>query len=175
MTWLPGMDPGHRREGDDEWYTPPDILEAVRLALVDHPGHMIDLDPCSAPNSFVPADVRYLGGGLTEPWFGTVFCNPPYSDVSPWLLRCASHHQTTGNNVVALLPARAEIDAWHRFVWPTATTLFFPKGRIRFVKPDGGTAGSGKTTPVFVCWGANVGEVLQSMYPGDGALVGVLR
>ena len=73
------------------WYTPAAIVEAARLAL----GGRISLDPasCATANATVKADVYHAEvfdgpecstvDGLSVPWFGTVFLNPP-SPPRPW-------------------------------------------------------------------------------------------
>ena len=73
------------------WYTPGYIVEAARCAL----GGYISLDPasCATANATVRADVYHaevLDGpecstadGLSVPWFGSVFLNPP-SPPRPW-------------------------------------------------------------------------------------------
>lgn len=154
MAWLPGMEPRRpaQHDGDgDEWYTPPAYVRALCAAL----GGSIDLDPCAAPSSPVAAvhriDVRAGGDGLTDPWPGSggVFCNPPYSNVGPWLARCAAAGRD--RLVVAMVPARTEIGAWHDHVWPSAAVVF-PRGRPRFVAPDGRVYGNGKVAIALPCW-----------------------
>ena len=54
----------------DDWYTPPDIFDALGL--------IFDLDPCSpGPAHWVPARKIYTkeDDGLVQPWSGTVFMN----------------------------------------------------------------------------------------------------
>jgi phage N-6-adenine-methyltransferase len=62
----------------DEWYTPPDILDAVRRVL-----GKIDLDPASNTkaqrNVQAKAYFTKQDDALTKEWYGRVFCNPPYS------------------------------------------------------------------------------------------------
>jgi hypothetical protein len=153
MVWLPGLEPPTPAQPDgdgDEWYTPPAYVRAISASLGG-----IDLDPCSAPASPVKArhriDVRSGGDGLTDRWPGSggVFCNPPYSDVGPWLARCRAVGRD--RHVVAMVPARTEIRAWHEDVWPFASVVF-PRRRPRFVAPDGRVYGSGKVAIALVCW-----------------------
>ena len=57
----------------DDWYTPPDIFDALGL--------IFDLDPCSpGPARWVPARKIYTkeDDGLVQSWSGTVFMNPPF-------------------------------------------------------------------------------------------------
>lgn len=59
-----------------EWYTPASFVEAARRVM-----GRIDLDPAShaEANLTVKADVFYTeaDNGLTQPWFGSIFINPP--------------------------------------------------------------------------------------------------
>lgn len=73
---------------NDDWYTPRWIFEAAGIEF--------DLDvaaPIDRDFQHVPAR-RYLTAiedGLTTPWEGTVWCNPPYSGSTPWVEKWAAH------------------------------------------------------------------------------------
>jgi len=82
---------------NDEWYTPRWIFDAASLVF--------DLDVCApvAPEFRTCPARRYLtvlDDGLTAPWSGLVWMNPPYSGVAPWVTRWVAHPAG-----LALLPA----------------------------------------------------------------------
>lgn len=66
------------RTGDDEWYSPSEIVEMARATMGS-----IDLDPASneTANRTVKATVFYdkTSDGLRQPWSGNVYLNPPWS------------------------------------------------------------------------------------------------
>jgi phage N-6-adenine-methyltransferase len=95
--------------------------------------------------------------GLAQSWAGeTVWCNPPYSDIAPWVRKAWAEHQGT-TAIVMLLPAnRTEQSWWQLMVEPfrdrrntTLTTMFLP-GRMRFLK-RGQTAIGPNERPPFGC------------------------
>jgi hypothetical protein len=61
--------------GENEWYTPAKYIEMARKVLGE-----IDLDPASslAANDTVKAK-EWFDDGLTKPWRGRVWMNPPYA------------------------------------------------------------------------------------------------
>jgi len=120
-----------------EWYTPKHIIERVIRML-----GTIDLDPCSnsatAPN--VPAENHYTkdDDGLTQPWFGRVYMNPPYGDeISAWVKRLFNAYENEEiSEGIALLPGRPDT-AWFqdhladcRWCWV--------RGRLRFSSSENG-------------------------------------
>lgn len=112
-----------------EWYTPPAIFDALRLSF--------DLDPCAPPlpaADWIPAARRYTArdDGLTQPWAGRVWLNPPYGrDAAAWMDRLAAH-----GDGIALVFARTDTAWWHR-VAPRADLICFIAGRIAFIDPTG--------------------------------------
>jgi phage N-6-adenine-methyltransferase len=68
----------------DEWYTPRWLFDAAGL--------MFDMDVCApvAPEFRTCPARRYLTAaddGLAASWQGLVWCNPPYSNITPWVHR----------------------------------------------------------------------------------------
>ena len=113
----------------DEWYTPPEIFAALDLTF--------DLDPCSPGDGhWVPARRIYTRSDdcLVQPWRGLVFMNPPFGGREghvPWLRKFFEH-----GNGVALVAARTSAGWFHDWV-PRAEIVLFPRGKTKFIKPDG--------------------------------------
>ena len=115
-----------------DWYTPPEIVEAVR-DLFDG---RIDLDPCSnsheAPN--VPALVHFTreDDGLSREWFGRVYLNPPYGKgIGPWIEKVREEYEA-GRVTAAVVLVKAATDTrWFRVLserYPRCEVA----GRLRF-------------------------------------------
>lgn len=92
------------------------------------------LDVCALPenakceNYYTPKD-----DGLSKPWRGGVWCNPPYGrEISSWVKKAYEESQKEYNSfVLMLLPARTDTKWWWDWVQGKAT-LFFIKGRVKF-------------------------------------------
>jgi len=119
--------------GCNEWYTPEKYLNLAREVLGE-----IDLDPasCEFANNIVKA-LRYYSvddDGLTKPWHGRVWMNPPYS--SDLVTKFAEKfvNEYNGGNVVEaiVLVNNATETAWFGSMVSVATAVCFPRGRIRY-------------------------------------------
>lgn len=113
----------------DDWYTPPEIFAALGLTF--------DLDPCSpGAGHWVPARGLYTKehDGLARDWHGLVFMNPPFGGRRgnlPWLERFFAH-----GNGIAIVRAYTSSDWWHQYM-PRAHSILFPRGKTKFIRPDG--------------------------------------
>lgn len=113
----------------DHWATPWPLVRGLEAEF-----GAFDLDPCclpdtaKAPKFFTPED-----DGLSKPWHGRVFLNPPYSKPAPWLEK-AIHETTAGNAelVVALIPVSSDTRWFHRLVKGRAEIRFI-QGRVKFI------------------------------------------
>lgn len=96
--------------------------------------------------------------GLTQAWFGDVWCNPPYSDIEPWVRRAITSVTVEGSarSVSMLIPAnRTEQVWWQRLIEPIRDRSpllrsYFLPGRTRFGHP-GNPEGVGVGSPPFGC------------------------
>ena len=152
----PGMG-GHESPNakSEVWLTPPHVLAALGT---------FDLDPCAClePRLWPTATTHYTraDNGLTKPWRGRVFLNPPYGGpavITPWLRRMAGHRHG-----IALIFARTETAAFHDYIWPAASAALFLRGRLFFHRPDGSQAAHNAGAPsVLIAYGQDDAEILR--------------
>lgn len=109
----------------DEWFTP--------RALIDLLGPF-DLDPATSVNRPWDTASRHItDAGLTTPWVGFVWLNPPFSNIAVWLQKLSDHP----DGGFALVPAAVGAKYWRRFVYPIAAAIAFLPGRLRFCNSQG--------------------------------------
>lgn len=143
---------GKTEIGKDEWLTPKYITDSLGK---------FDLDPCSPINR--PWDTAFkhytiLDDGLSQPWHGRVWCNPPYGNsTSVWLEKCVEH-----GNCIALIFARTETRMFFNHIWDKADALLFIKGRLKFYHVDGTQGGSAGAPSVLVAYGQENAEILEN-------------
>jgi len=149
---LPGILPAVESLDSDDWYTPPYIFEALGLTF--------DLDPCGPPGGlpWLPASKTYTedDDGLTQPWFGRVWLNPPYSSPWPWVEKLSQH-----GNGLALIPADTATRGFQRFV-TIGWSVCFLRGRVTFVQPGNDNVTSARFPSALVAYGSNNGHALEN-------------
>ena len=107
----------------DQWATPKAFFDKLNDEF------HFDLDACAIPENakcdkyFTPSD-----DGLSQEWYGTVWCNPPYGrSIGEWVRKAAECDTT----VVMLLPARTDTRWFHEYIYGKAE-IRFVKGRLKF-------------------------------------------
>ena len=123
--------------GCNEWYTPERYLDLAREVLGE-----IDLDPasCVFANETVKARLFYSedDDGLTKPWHGRVWMNPPYSAdlVSKFADKFVDEYNEGNVTEGIVLVNNATETAWFAGMVSAATAVCFPRGRIRYQSPN---------------------------------------
>lgn len=113
---------------ENTWFTPKWILEGLGK---------FDLDPCTMSNR--PFDTaekhvcRDTGAcGLSTPWFGRVWLNPPYGEeIGPFIDKFIAHRKG-----VMLVFARMGSPGIQKLI-SSGAYFFFIRNRVRFIDKDG--------------------------------------
>lgn len=140
QTWGHNAKHNHRAQGtgENEWYTPPEYLDAAREVMGG-----IDLDPASsAIAQQVVGAARFFtrdDDGLTKPWRGRVWLNPPYSqpDIAHFCSKLVTEVAAGAVEQAILLTHNYTDTAWFHEAESMAAAICFTRGRIKFVSSDG--------------------------------------
>ncbi len=118
-----------------EWYTPGRYVELARQVMGS-----IDLDPASneLAQTWIKAKTFYsvADDGLSAPWYGRVWLNPPYADASRWIDKAISEYDSGNISEAVLLVKPADGASWYQRL-----NKRFPRcgvnHRIKFMDKDG--------------------------------------
>ena len=112
----------------DNWSTPQDFFDKLNDEF------HFTLDVCADENNH-KCEHYYTKeiDGLSRPWIGRVWCNPPYGrKIGEWVRR-ALFVSVAGNTVVMLLPARTDTKWFHDYIYKRDNVeIRFIKGRLKF-------------------------------------------
>lgn len=116
----------HFSSASDEWATPQPLFDELNRLFGG-----FTLDPCATPqNAKCSRFFTREDNGLSRPWDGKVFMNPPYGrQIGGWV-RKAWEESLRGALVVCLLPARVDTRWWHDYA--RKGHVYFLQGRVRF-------------------------------------------
>ena len=113
-----------------EWGTPPDIFADIARRYGP-----FALDVCALHQTakcaeyYTPQD-----DGLSAPWHGICWCNPPYNKLRLWIEKGYTEIMSGRcKRVVYLITARPDTIAWQDYIIPYATHIHFLRGRLRFI------------------------------------------
>lgn len=129
--------------GDNEWYTPPEYVEAARVVM-----GAIDLDPASSEiaNRTVEAAVFYTADddGLSREWIGRVWMNPPYASelIGKFTSKLCGHLIAGEIEQAIVLVNNATETQWFQEMGSSAASVCFPAGRIKFLDEEGDPSGA---------------------------------
>lgn len=124
------MNAVHFSSKKQDWATP---WELFRSWDITH--GPFNLDVCATEENakcdqyFSPQE-----NGLSQPWGGVCWMNPPYGrDIKNWVAKAVSEVKAgRASRVVCLLPARTDTAWWHENVIAAAAEIIFLRGRIKF-------------------------------------------
>lgn len=128
--------------GENEWYTPALYIEAARSVMGG-----IDLDPATSEvaNRTVQAATYFTAqdDGLARTWpIGRIWMNPPYAQplMGQFAEKMAQEVERGSESVVLVNNATETV--WFQRMASVCSAICFPRGRIRYLTPDGEPANS---------------------------------
>jgi len=168
---LPDKPHVSQASGENEWYTPPQYIEAARQVMGS-----IDLDPasCETANETVSA-MEYFDiddDGLEQEWHGNIWMNPPYAQpfVDKFSEAVTEKYQNNEIKQACILVNNATETEWFQRMLRVASAVCFIKTRVKFLDKEGSASGAplqgqailymGSNTVSFKTAFVGVGEVL---------------
>ena len=113
----------------DNWSTPQDFFDKLNDEF------HFTLDVCADENNH-KCEHYYTKeiDGLSRPWIGTIWCNPPYGcKIGEWVRRAYISSHIGSATVVMLLPARTDTRWFHDYIYNKSNIeIRFIKGRLKF-------------------------------------------
>jgi hypothetical protein len=125
----------------------------------------ISLDPCAGAETAIAKvnwSIERGENGLKRPWFGFVFCNPPFSQKEAWASKMIAH-----DNGILLLPERGSAP-WFGELAVAAGKYWVMGKKINF---EGGSSSNNVGTVFFLFGPEAAKRVLDSDLPGHLARV----
>jgi len=129
--------------GENEWYTPPDYVEAARLTM-----DKIDVDPASSDlaNQIIKADKYFTikEDGLKQEWHGNIWMNPPYSQplIAKFCDLLVDKYLKKEIKQACVLVNNATETNFYQRMLRTCDAVCFIKGRIKFIDKNGNASGA---------------------------------
>jgi len=151
------MNQYHNLPQPNEHYTPKWVFDKLALKF--------NLDvaaPIDNKGSHCPADKYYtmLDDGLAHPWFGRVWCNPPFRKASDWANRFMDH-----NNGVGIFPNSNAY--WVDRLWDSELAIVKLPYKTFYERPDGSSKRIMYTTYLIAAGETNITAL---KYSGIGKL-----
>lgn len=111
------------------WRTPPEFF----LELDQEFHFTVDV-AASDNNALLPRYYIASQDGLAQDWsMETIWCNPPYTDVLPWVRKAAAS-RFLGATTVLLLNSSTDTAWFHDYVWDNINHCPRPHVQIRFLR-----------------------------------------
>ena len=130
-------------KGCQEWETPDEVMQL----LFEQFSASFTLDVCATRESAKGKEFyTRKEDGLESPWYGTVWCNPPYSKIRPWVEKAIIQaYRYDVERIFMLLPANISSSqkgpSWFELAASHSRWFLF-RNRIAFKPPEGVKASS---------------------------------
>ena len=129
----------------DLWQTPKPIFD-----YYDRRFDIVADVAASESNALCTSFLDQEDDALKTRWFVTNWCNPPYSDITPWVEK-AIEEKKKGCLTVMLIPADTSVK-WFKLAYENCTECHFICGRLAFINAETQkpVSGNNKGSVVFI-------------------------
>jgi phage N-6-adenine-methyltransferase len=122
--------------GSGEYNTPLKLIEMAGCVLGG-----IDLDPASnvVAQQIVQATKYYTitDNGLTKDWYGNIWLNPPYNDLSSWVNKLIDEIERRHVSSAIMLSHNGTDSRWFDLALEWAASVCFVRGTFQFLDGNG--------------------------------------
>jgi phage N-6-adenine-methyltransferase len=122
----------------DCWSTPKEVFQALNAEF----NFVIDV-AASAGNTHCTYWLSEEDDALSRHWLmysdyigSYVWCNPPYSDIMPWVKKAAEQSKRNGIGVVMLVMADTSVGWYAEAIKTCQEVRFVIGGRLAFINPE---------------------------------------
>ena len=156
------MNPEHKSNTPssikDLWQTPIQIFSALNREF----NFTYDV-AASEHNALCDDYLDEHDDALVSAWGQVNWCNPPYSDISPWVSK-AAEEQDNGNTTVMLVPSDTSV-AWFKNAYASCNEIRFISGRISFINAEtqNPVSGNNKGSVIFIWRGRSKSPLSVSL------------
>jgi len=113
----------------DLWQTPKPIFNTL-----DKEFKFVCDVAASLENKLCLLHYGEMEDSLTRDWFNSNWCNPPYSNITPWVEKAIEQHQL-GKTIVMLIPSDTSVN-WFKLAYRSCNEVRLISGRISFINAD---------------------------------------
>jgi phage N-6-adenine-methyltransferase len=114
----------------DLWQTPKELFNTINKEF----NFVCDV-AASYKNTFCKAYLDEEQNSLLCSWGSVNWCNPPYSNVTPWVNKAIIEHDAHNKTTVMLVPADTSVK-WFKLAYESCNEVRFISGRISFINAD---------------------------------------
>ncbi len=114
----------------DLWQTPKGIFEKLNDEFAFQCDVAASRDNALC-NNYIDEEHDSLGA---HRWLTSNWCNPPYSDITPWVIKAIDQHKQ-GKTIVMLVPSDTSVK-WFKLAFDSCNEVRFISGRISFINAD---------------------------------------
>ena len=114
----------------DSWQTPKEMFNKLNSEF------KFSMDVCASHENKLVEHSYWTkeNDALNQNWGFESWCNPPYSNITPWVEKAIIEH-AQGCTIVMLVPADTSVK-WFKLAYESCNEVRFISGRISFINAE---------------------------------------